>query len=114
VVDDNVDTANGMGRLFSLLGNKVEVSHDGPGAIAAARSLEPDFVLLDIGLPGMDGYDVAAILRSEPSCASTVIIAISGYGQDSDRQRSREAVFDYHLVKPVDFKSLVALMAEKQ
>jgi PAS domain S-box-containing protein len=110
VVDDNLDTAKGMVRLLKLLGNEVGLAHDGPSAIEAARDLQPDFVLLDIGLPGMDGYEVAQWLRKESNFEGT-IIGISGYGQDKDRRRSREAGFDHHLVKPVDFDSLLSLLA---
>jgi signal transduction histidine kinase/ActR/RegA family two-component response regulator len=114
VIDDNVDTARGMLRLLKTLGNDVIIAHDGPSAIEAARPLQPEFILLDIGLPGMDGYEVAARLREEPSCRAAVIIAVSGYGQEEDRRRSREAGFDYHLVKPVDFNSLLPLIARSE
>ena len=112
VVDDNVDTARGMARLLRLLGNEVKMVHDGTAAIAAARGLGPEFVLLDIGLPGMDGYEVARTLRAESTGKTAVIIAVSGYGQDEDRRRSREAGFDHHLVKPIDFDHLVALITQ--
>ena len=111
VVDDNVDTARSMLRLLKILGNDVVAAHDGPSAIDAARILKPEFILLDIGLPGMDGYEVAARLREEACCRAAVIIAVSGYGQDEDRRCSREAGFDHHLVKPVDFNSLLPLIA---
>jgi signal transduction histidine kinase len=110
VVDDNVDTALGMARLLRLLGNEVVTVHDGPAAIEKARTFRPAFVLLDIGLPGLDGYEVAATLRGEDHHQDAVIIAVSGYGQEEDRRRSRAAGFDHHLVKPVDFDSLVALI----
>ena len=110
VVDDSVDTAKGMARLLRLLGNEVQVVYDGPQAIDAARNHRFDFVLLDIGLPGMDGYQVAAKLRDEDFGKGAVIIAVSGYGQEEDRRRSQAAGFDHHLVKPVDFDSLVSLI----
>ena len=110
VVDDNVDTARGLVRLLKLLGNEVEAAHDGVSAIDAARAFKPEFVLLDIGLPGMDGFEVARRLREESGCQASVIIAVSGYGQEEDRRRSREAGFDHHLVKPVDFDRLVSLL----
>jgi CheY-like chemotaxis protein len=100
-----------MVRLLKLLGNDVVVVYDGPSAIVKARILRPEYVLLDIGLPGMDGYDVARQLREEPGCKTAVIIAVSGYGQEEDRRRSRDAGFDHHLVKPVDFDSLLPLLA---
>jgi signal transduction histidine kinase len=110
VVDDNADTALGMVRLLSMLGNEAIAAHNGPEALELARTFRPDFVLLDIGLPGMDGYQVASALREEEAHKDTVIIAISGYGQEEDRRRSQAAGFDHHLVKPVDFDSLVSLI----
>ena len=99
-----------MARLLKLLGHDVRVAHDGPEALEAAREHRPEVVLLDIGLPGMDGYEVAARLRQEECCQDAVIIAVSGYGQEEDRRRSREAGFDHHLVKPVDFDALIVLL----
>ena len=110
VVDDGADSARGMARFLTLLGHDVRVAYDGPSAIEAARELRPEFVLLDIGLPGMDGYEVARRLRREPSCRASVIIAVSGYGREEDRRRSKEAGFDHHLVKPVVFDTLVSLI----
>ena len=111
VVDDNVETARALARLLKLLGHDVRTAHDGPSAIEAARDHQPDFVLLDIGLPGMDGYEVAQNLRQDDSHKVATIIAITGYGQDSDRRRSREAGFDHHLVKPIDHDTLLTLLA---
>jgi CheY-like chemotaxis protein len=110
VVDDSTDTARGMVRLLERLGNEVIAAHGGPEALEAARTFRPDFVLLDIGLPGMDGYQVASTLRGEEALKEAVIIAVSGYGQEGDRRRSQAAGFDHHLVKPVDFDSLLALL----
>ena len=109
VVDDNVDTATGLSRLLKLLGHDVQVAHDGKAAIEAARAHRPEIVLLDIGLPGMDGYQVASKLREEECCKDAIIIAVSGYGQEEDRRRSQEAGFDHHLVKPVDYDALMTL-----
>ncbi len=111
VVDDNVDTARGMARLLKLIGHTIATAHSGPEAIEAARQHRPEVVLLDIGLPGMSGYEVAAQLRREASCQGAMIIAVSGYGQDEDRRRSREAGFDHHLIKPLDHDALLALLA---
>ncbi|MHB1561221.1 MAG: PAS domain-containing hybrid sensor histidine kinase/response regulator, partial [Isosphaeraceae bacterium] len=111
IVDDNADTALGLARLLRFLGHEVRVAHDGPAAIDAVHQERPDFLLLDIGLPGMDGYQVASQLRSEPGMDSLIIIAITGYGQDEDRRRSRAAGFDHHLVKPVDYQTLVTLLS---
>jgi CheY-like chemotaxis protein len=99
-----------MVRLLKMLGNEVIAVHNGLAAIESARTFRPDFVLLDIGLPGMDGYQVASALREDEAQKDTVIIAVSGYGQDEDRRRSQAAGFDHHLVKPVDFDSLISLI----
>jgi CheY-like chemotaxis protein len=88
----------------------VQVAYDGPGALEAARHFIPDLVLLDIGLPGMNGYDVARHLRSELSGRSLALIALTGYGQEEDKKRAREAGFDAHLIKPVDFQLLEAIL----
>jgi len=114
VVDDNVDTARGLDRLLKLVGHQVQVAHSGPEAIEAARAFRPEVVLLDIGLPGMDGYKVARPLRTEPFGKDAVIVAVSGYGQDDDRRKSREAGFDHHLVKPVDLDDLIALLNQAE
>jgi signal transduction histidine kinase len=111
VVDDNMDTARGIERLLKLLGNDVMAVHDGRAAVEAARTFRPDFVLLDIGLPGVDGYQVAAALRADEIHKDAVIIAVSGYGQDEDRRRSLAAGFHFHLVKPLDFDALTSLLA---
>jgi signal transduction histidine kinase/CheY-like chemotaxis protein len=111
VVDDNVDMAKGMARLLTLVGHDVKVAHDGPTAIEAARAHQPDFILLDIGLPGMDGYEVASMLRNENCCRGATFIAVSGYGQDEDMRRSKEAGFHHHLVKPVDHDALMTIIS---
>ena len=111
VIDDNVDTARGMTRLLKLLGNEVRTAHDGPTGVEVGRDFLPDFVLLDIGLPGMDGYQVAEAFRGDPRLRDAVIIAISGYGQEDDRRRSKAAGFDHHLVKPVDHDALLTLLS---
>ncbi len=111
VVDDNVDLARGLTRLVEMLGHAVATAYDGPEAIATARRFRPDVVLLDIGLPGMDGYEVAARLRLEECCRESRIVAVTGYGHEEDRRRSREAGFDFHVVKPLDFSTLADLIA---
>jgi PAS domain S-box-containing protein len=110
IVDDNADTTRGMARLLKLLGHEVHTALDGPSAIAAAQAHRPDYVLLDIGLPGMSGYEVAARIREDQSLRDTVIIAVSGYGQEEDRLRSRQAGIDHHFVKPVDHDVLLKLI----
>ena len=93
------------------LGHEVATAHTGPDGLEAARDHRPDFILLDIGLPGMDGYEVAARLRQDECCKDAVIIAVSGYGQEEDRRRSREAGFDHHLIKPLDQDVLLSLLS---
>jgi PAS domain S-box-containing protein len=113
VVDDNVDTAKSLARLLKLLGHDVAMADEGKAAIEVARAHRPDVVLLDIGLPGMNGYEVAAQLRQEECCKDAVIIAISCYGQEDDRRRSQHSGFDHHLVKPVEYDALMALLASR-
>ena len=102
VVEDNADAAESMRMLLEAIGHEVWVVCDGALALEEARRTRPDVILLDIGLPGMDGYQLAAALRAMPETSGAHLIAVSGYGQDKDRMRSREAGFDLHLVKPVD------------
>ena len=111
IVDDNVDTARSLAMLLTLTGHDVATAHSGPEAIEAALAHRPELVLLDIGLPGMDGYEVVKRLRQLPSCRNSVIVAASGYGQEEDYHRSTAAGFDYHLVKPIDFGALSSLFA---
>jgi PAS domain S-box-containing protein len=111
VVDDNVDAAESIARLLRLAGHRVECSYDGESALEAAQQAAPDIVLLDIGLPGIDGYEVARRLRALPQFRSTALIALTGYGQKADRESSRQAGFDHHLTKPVDPERLEALIA---
>ncbi len=111
LVDDNADAAEVQGDLLEIEGHEVVVVHDGPTALHVAPEYHPDVVLLDIGLPGMDGYEVARRLRQEPALAGTMLVALTGYGQEEDRQRSREAGFDEHLVKPVDMGALLRVLA---
>jgi len=108
VVDDNVDAAESLADLLRMLGHEVQVAHDGPEGLATARAVRPDVVLLDIGLPGMNGYEVARRLRSDPEF-SALLVAVSGYGRDEDRRLSREAGIEHHFVKPIDFRSLLSL-----
>jgi PAS domain S-box-containing protein len=110
IVDDNVDTAQGMARLLTRAGHEVDLAHDGIEALEKARQQRPEAVVLDIGLPGMDGFDVARQLRREASCAGATIIAVTGYGQAEDRKRALEAGCHYHLVKPVDIEELKSIL----
>ncbi len=109
VVDDNVDSARVTGLLLSALGFEVRLAHSGPEALEAAAEFVPAAVLLDIGLPGMDGYEVARTLRAARG-AELRLLALSGYGQDEDRRRSAEAGFDHHLLKPADPAKMVELL----
>jgi CheY-like chemotaxis protein len=108
VVDDNVDAAETLEALLRLLGHETRVVHDGPGTLEAADVFGPDVVLLDIGLPGISGYEVARRLRARIR-RPMKIVAVTGWGQDYDKKRSLEAGFDEHLVKPVDESALLDL-----
>jgi CheY-like chemotaxis protein len=111
VVDDNVDAAETLGLLLEASGHKVSIEHDPFGALERARIEAPQVCLLDIGLPGMDGYELARRLRAQPSTAHALLVAITGYGQDSDRRLAAEAGFDRHLVKPIDLDALQDALA---
>ena len=113
LVDDNIDTAEALARLLKRRGYEVELAHDGPSALEAARVRCPAAVLLDIGLPEMDGYEVARRLRAEADCAGTLLVALTGYGQEEDRARARASGFDFHMVKPIDVEQLAGLLSEK-
>ena len=110
VVDDNHDAADSLGMVLKFLGADTRVVYDGPSALAAIRSYRPTVVLLDIGMPGMDGHEVARRVRQEPELRNVVLIALTGWGQEEDRRRSRAAGFDHHLVKPVEAAALQALL----
>ncbi|MBI2826303.1 MAG: response regulator [Planctomycetia bacterium] len=112
VVDDNVDSAKTMALLVTkLFGHDVQTAHEGHAAVSVARTFRPNVVLLDLGLPGLSGYEVAEALRQDGCCRGAVIAAITGYCRDEDRQRTREAGFDFHLVKPVTPEVLKTLFA---
>ena len=112
VVDDNVDSAESLSLLMEFAGHETFMAHDGRDAIAKAGTLKPDVILLDIGLPVVDGYGVCRSIRSEPWGKDVLIIALTGWGQDEDRQKSKDAGFDAHMVKPVDPADLLKLLAE--
>ena len=111
IVDDSEDGAESLAMLLQLGGHETHVAHDGVEAIEAAEKLRPDVVLLDIGLPRLNGYEVCHRLRKEPWAKNLVLVALTGWGQEEDRHRSREAGFDAHLVKPVDHDALLRLLA---
>jgi len=102
VVEDNRDSADSLRRLLEFSGHEVAVAYSGHDGVQAAEQYQPDVVLCDIGLPGLDGYGVARKLRNNPTTAKARLIAVTAYGQDEDRRRSHEAGFEQHLVKPVD------------
>jgi len=111
VVDDNVDAANSIAKILGLFGHAVRCAHDGPAALSVANEFLPDVVVLDIGLPGMDGYEVARRLRASEKFAKSVLVALTGYGQQGDRSRAQEAGFDQHLTKPADPELLHRVVA---
>jgi CheY-like chemotaxis protein len=111
VVDDNLDAADSLALLLRVAGHDVQVCHDGRDALTAAAAFQPEVVLLDIGLPGMDGYEVARQLRERAETERVLIVALTGYGQEEDVRRSMEAGFDHHFVKPADLTALSALFA---
>lgn len=110
VVDDNVDAAETLAMLLQLVNHEVHIAFDGPSAVTMAAQVQPDAVLLDIGLPGVDGYQVARTLRQTPNLVKTRLIALSGYGQEEDRRRAREAGFDHHMIKPVNNDELFRVL----
>jgi CheY-like chemotaxis protein len=110
VVDDNADLAEGMAEVLGASGHDVRIAQDGPAAIATARVFRPQFVFLDIGMPGMDGFQVAEALRREPGLENVRLIAITGYGRASDLSRPTDTIFDYHLIKPVDWSFIDSLL----
>jgi CheY-like chemotaxis protein len=114
VVDDNQDSAISMTLLLELQGHEVHVAHSGLDALRIAGETLPDVILLDIGMPGMNGYEVARKLRDQEKFAKTLLVAITGYGRTSDLKQTKSAGFDHHLVKPVDYDKLQAVLASRQ
>jgi CheY-like chemotaxis protein len=112
VVDDNGDAAESLALLLGVAGHQARVCHDGPSCLQVAAEFRPDAVLLDIGLPDMDGYEVARRLRAHPATERALLVALTGYGQIEDLRRAREAGFNHHFVKPADLDALTALLAE--
>ena len=112
VVDDNPDAGDSIAVVLRMLGAEVRVMRDGPSALAGFDAFDPMVVLLDIGMPGMNGYDVARGIRARPAGATITLIALTGWGQEQDRRRAREAGFDHHLVKPAELSALLSLLAQ--
>lgn len=103
IVDDNADAADSLAMLLQLSEHETVTAYSGPEALEVARRVRPDAVFLDIGLPGMDGYEVAKAMRAEPSLAAVALVALTGWGSDNDQQRAMQSGFDHHLTKPVAF-----------
>jgi CheY-like chemotaxis protein len=111
VVDDERISATSLGRLLKIMGHEIRTAHDGLEAVGVAEAFRPEVVLLDIGLPKLNGYEVARQIRHAPWGQDMVLIALTGWGQEADRQRARDAGFNHHLVKPVDSSALTQLLA---
>jgi CheY-like chemotaxis protein len=109
-VDDNRDSAKTMAMLLKVTGHQTHIAFDGLEAVAAAESFRPEVVLLDIGLPKLNGYETAITIRDQPWGKDMLLVALTGWGQDDDRQKSKDAGFDAHLVKPVDHAALAKLL----
>jgi len=112
VVDDNRDAADSLAMLLRFLGADVEIANDGPEALVAFDRYRPGVVLLDIGMPGMDGYEVARAIRERPRDERVAVVAVTGWGQEDDRKRTRDAGFDDHLVKPAELSALETLLSQ--
>lgn len=111
IVDDDADNAESLALLLTSTGHETAVAHDGPDALQQLPAFRPHVVLLDLGLPVMDGYETCHRLRAEPAGHGVLVVALTGWGQEEDRRKTREAGFDRHLVKPVDPSELLQLLA---
>src|SRR5207237_938210 len=111
VVDDNVDAAESLAILMRMHGHEVHCAHDGATALTVAAAVRPELILLDIGMPGMDGCEVARRLRADDGLSDAWLVAVTGYGQEGDRVRSRAAGFDEHFVKPLTSRTLREILA---
>jgi signal transduction histidine kinase len=114
IVDDNTDPASSLAMLLKISGNETHTAQDGLEAVEKAQQIRPDVILLDIGLPKMNGLDTCRRIREQPWGKNMVLVAMTGWGQDDDRRQSKAAGFDHHMVKPVDHDALMKLLAEKQ
>ena len=113
LADDNVDFVNSIGALLTAMGHSVVITHNGADALAAAKRFCPDYAFLDIGLPQMSGYDLARAIRDLSCCTMTVMVAVTGWGQEKDRQLAFEAGFDHHMVKPVRFEQIEEILGNR-
>jgi PAS domain S-box-containing protein len=112
IVDDNRDSAESLAKLLRIMGHEVDTAHDGEQAVEMAGAMRPEVVLLDIGLPKMNGYAAANTIRQQPWGKNMILIAVTGWGQEEDKQKSKEAGFDEHMVKPIDVRSLMNFLSE--
>lgn len=113
VVDDNVDSACSRGKLLVIWGYVTRVAHNGLDAIGAALEFQPDVAMLDIGLPGMNGYEVARRMKTEAALEGTMLIAVTGYGMEEDRRHAAQAGFHKHITKPIDLKALRQFLQQR-
>lgn len=113
IVDDNADAREGLQLLLAFAGHEIETSQDAPGALDKLRTFQPEIALIDIGLPGVDGYALARMARQMPEAKATCLVALTGYGRPEDRQRALAAGFDAHMIKPVDPDRLCAFLNER-
>ena len=111
IVDDNRDAADSLATLLKFMGADVQVANDGPAGLEAIRCCKPSVVFLDIGMPGMDGYEVAQQVRRLPEAFEITLVALTGWGQDDDLRRSKEFGFDFHLLKPVEITAVQTLLS---
>lgn len=111
IVDDNQDAAVSLAMLLNLQGHEVRIAHSGPAALDMTKTFPPELIFLDIGMPGMDGDEVARRLREGSGLENVVLAALTGWGQEEDRRRTAEAGFDHHLVKPPEPKAVARLLA---
>jgi CheY-like chemotaxis protein len=113
VVDDNKDAAETLAELLRMLGNEVAVALDGSSAVERVAQFGPDVVLLDIGLPDMNGYEIAQRLKAEPALEGTMLVAVTGYGMEEDRRRAARSGFEHHFTKPIDLRTLQRLLQQQ-
>ena len=111
VVDDNRDAAESLAMMLSLMGNESKTAYDGLEALEVAATFRPDLILLDIGMPKLNGYDTARQIRQQPWGKHAVLVALTGWGQDDDRRKSLDAGFDSHMVKPIELPALEKLLS---
>ena len=114
VVDDSAEAARSMAMVLSLDGHEVQVAHDGPSTLNTARTFQPQIVFLDIGLPGMDGYQTAIQLRRLPGLENALVVAVTGYSLEASGSEAKEARFDHYLTKPVQFDGVRRLIAQRR